>query len=234
MIQSQKSLALWWGSILGCGNERVICLFCFNTDQCIHLQRMSEYSPSIAECVQLNIVDTEFTLKLISSKQPVYTQWLDATIHIHILDLQYCVCMYYHLHLGALLHRKFWSTAIHTIWVRDDMAGSHYRAFGRQFAAYRLSQQFLVYIAQLLRFSISSSFSSISMTYHKQFQISQPCAWGLCGERCGWIHWWMWHDGRRLDRFVMITDCSFYDMYDITHLHFVSIFRHEYSFCLVT
>jgi len=36
----------------------------------------------------------------------------------------------------------------------------------------------------------------------------------------------MGHEGRRSGRFVMSTDCSFYDMDDMTHLNFVSIFRH--------
>jgi hypothetical protein len=73
---------------------------------------------------------------------------------------------------------------------------------------------------------LSSSFSSISMTYHKQFQISQPCAPDLCGKLCSWIHGWIQHDGCHSYRFVIRTDRSFYDTYDITHLNFVSIFRY--------
>jgi hypothetical protein len=34
------------------------------------------------------------------------------------------------------------------------------------------------------------------MMYHKQFQISQPCAPGLCGDLCSWIHEGIQHDGR--------------------------------------
>jgi len=84
----------------------------------------------------------------------------------------------------------------------------------------------LVNIARLPHHSLSSSFSSISMTYHKQFQISQPCAPGLCGKLCSWIHGWIWHDSCGIDWFVMRTDRSSYDTYDITHLNFVSTFRH--------
>jgi len=36
----------------------------------------------------------------------------------------------------------------------------------------------------------------------------------------------MQHDGRHSDRFVLGTDLSFYDLYDITHLYFVSLFHH--------
>ena len=46
-------------------------------------------------------------------------------------------------------------------------------------------------IARLSHDSLSSSFTSLSMTYHMQFQISQPCAPGLCGELCSWLHGWM-------------------------------------------
>jgi hypothetical protein len=66
----------------------------------------------------------------------------------------------------------------------------------------------------------------ISMMYHKQFQISQPCAPGLCRELCSWIHGWIQHNGCHSDWFIMCTDCSFHDTYDITHLNFVSTFRH--------
>jgi len=52
------------------------------------------------------------------------------------------------------------------------------------------------------------------------------CAPGLCGELCSWIHGWIQDDGCRSDRFGVRTDHSFFDTYDITHLNFVSIFRH--------
>jgi hypothetical protein len=71
------------------------------------------------------------------------------------------------------------------------------------------------------------------MTHNKQFQISERCAWGLCGDLCSWKHGWMWHDGRRSDRLVLSNDRSFYDTYDITHLTFVNIFCHSYSFYFV-
>jgi len=127
----------------------------------------------IAECVWLKIVHTLLTLRLISSKQPLYTQYFYATNHILIIDLQYCVCMYYHLHPGGLLPLNFWSTTIYTIWVRNGVAQSHSRDFGRQLMACRSFHYFLVNIARLPHHSSSSFFSSISMTYHKQFQISQ-------------------------------------------------------------
>jgi len=71
------------------------------------------------------------------------------------------------------------------------------------------------------------------MTYHKQFQISQPSAPGLYSELCSWIHGWIQHDGCPSDWFVMRTDRSFHDTYDITHPNFVSTFHHTYCFCIV-
>jgi len=146
--------------------------------------------------------------------------------HIHIFDIQYCVCMYYCLHPGVLLPLTFWSTAIYAIWVWNDVALLHSRAVGRQWTSCRSFHSFWVNIARLPHPSLSSSFSSISMTYHKQFQISQSCAPGLCGGLCSWIHGWMQHDGCHSDRFVWRTDRSFHDMYAITHLNYVSSFRH--------
>jgi hypothetical protein len=121
----------------GYGNECVIYPFPYNADQYIHFGRMWQCSPFIAECVRLKIVDTRLTLTSITSKRPLCTQWLNATNHIHIIDIQYCICMNYSLHPRVLLPFNFWSTAIHAIWVRDGVALSHSCAFGRQFTACR-------------------------------------------------------------------------------------------------
>jgi len=142
--------------------------------------------------------------------------------------------MYYRLHPVVLLPLNFWSTAIYVIWERNDVALSHSCAFSRQLTACRSFRYFLANIARLPHHCLSSFFSSISMTYHKQFQISQPCARSLCGELCSWLYGWIRNDGCRSDRFVMHTDRSSDDPYDITHWNFVSTFRHEYCFCFVT
>ena len=146
--------------------------------------------------------------------------------HMHIFDIHDGVCMYYRLHPAVLLPLNFWSTAIYALWGGKNFAQSHSRTFGWQFVACKSFHQFCVMIAQLPHHFLSSSFSLISMTYHKQFQISQSCAPGLCGELCSWIHEWIRHDGCRSDRFVMRTDRSSYDTYDIPHLNFVSTFLH--------
>jgi hypothetical protein len=56
----------------------------------------------IGDYVSLKIVHSLFTLTLISSKQPSYTQLLFRMNRI-INDIQLCVSGYYHLHPDALL-----------------------------------------------------------------------------------------------------------------------------------
>ena len=140
MMQGPKLFTLHWCSFLGCGNKPVISLFHYNAHQYIHFASMWQCHPLIAECVRLNIIDTLLTLTLITSKQPLYTQQLYAMYHIHIIDIQYWVCMWYCLHPGVLLPLNFWSTAIHTIWGRDEVAFTHSHAFGQQFAPCRSLQ----------------------------------------------------------------------------------------------
>jgi len=146
--------------------------------------------------------------------------------HIRIIDNWYCVYMYYRLHPGVLLPLNFCSTDIHTIWVIDDVALSHSRAFGWQCMVRRSFYYVLVNIPWLPHLFLSSSFSSISMMHHKQCQITDPCAWAMYGELCSWIYGWTRYDGCYSARFVMSTDCSFCDTYDITHFNFMSIFCH--------
>jgi hypothetical protein len=146
--------------------------------------------------------------------------------HILSLHIDYCVYMYYRFHLGVLLPLNFWSTAMYAIWVRNDVALSHFCAFEQQLTACRSFHSFLVYIGRLPPHSLSSSFSSISMMYQKQFQISPWCAVHVCGKWYGWIHWWMQHDDCHSNLLVRRTDNSFYNMYDITPLKSVSTFRH--------
>jgi len=73
---------------------------------------------------------------------------------------------------------------------------------------------------------MSSSFSAISMTYHNEFPKSQPCEPGVYGELGSWMEESMQHDSHHSDKFVLSTDRSFYNWYDITHLNFVSKFWH--------
>jgi len=208
-MQGQISFTLQWCSFLGWGNERVIWLFGYNANRSIHFGRMWQCSLLIAECVRLKIVDALLTLTLLTSKQPSYIQWLYAINRLFIIDIQYCVCGYYHLHPGSLLPLNFWSTSIHIFWVRDDVAPSQLCAFRWQFTAWRSFHMFSVNIARLPHIASCSSFSSISLTYHKRFQISQPCAPGLCGELCSRPRGWIQLDRRHSVRFILGTDPCF-------------------------
>ena len=163
----------------------------------------------------INHIEAAFVHPIIVRNDP-YTHYWHPILRLHLLSFA----------SRSFITSQFLMSASHVIWVRNDVDQSHSRAFGREFTACRTCHSFVVNIARLAHLSLSSSFSSISKTYHTRFQISQPCARGLCGELCSWIHGWMQHDGRRSDWFVLSTDRSFYDTYDITYLNFVSIFRH--------
>jgi len=226
MTQCQKLLMLCGPSCLGCGNIHVVDLFHHNVDKYIQLGRMRQCSPLIAKFVKLRIVDALLTLTLIWLKQPSFTKSVDPTNRIHNTDIQHCVCKYYHSHPGALLPLNFWSTAVHTIWVRHDIARSYSSAFCQQFTACRSVHYFLVNIARLSHLSSRSFFFSISMTCCKQFQLSQWCAQDLWVDLCSWIHGWMQHDSCHVDRFIMSTDHTLYDTYIITYLNVGSIFHH--------
>jgi len=113
-----------------------------------------------------SIVDTLLTLTLITSKLPLYTQLLYATNHIRIFEIQYYVCMYYRLHPGVLLTLNFWSTAIYTIWLRNDVAYYILRSF----------HKFLVNTVRLPNHSLSMVHSTLA---HAQtnYHISQFGHW---------------------------------------------------------
>jgi len=136
-MQGLKSLTLCWRWFLGWVNDCVMCLFRYNAEQYIHSYGMWQCSPLIVECVRAKIVDALLTLTLITSKQPSYTEYLDPMNSILIIDIQFCVSKYYHLHPGTLWPLNFWLTTFHIIWVRDNMALSQSCAFGRQFNACR-------------------------------------------------------------------------------------------------
>jgi len=145
------------------------------------------------------------------------------TLETHHRHLKVCL-KYYRLHLAALRPLNFWSTTIYVVWVRDEVAQSHSCEFGWQFTACRSFHYVVIHVAWLHHLFSSSSSSSIVMTYHEEFYISQPCAPGLCGELWSLMSAQMPHDGHHSERFIVSTDCSFYDLYDITDLNFVITF----------
>jgi hypothetical protein len=145
---------------------------------------------------------------------------------IMIIDNQWIVSMYDHLHPEPWWPLNFRTTTIHDIWVIDEVASVSSSAFGRQFTVCWFLCLFWINIARLPQLSWSSSFFLISLTYHKQFAKSQPCAPGLSREWYSWTHGSMQHDSCHTDRFVLHIDRSFYNSCDITHLSFISQFHH--------
>ena len=111
-----------------------------------------------------------------NDKQPLYTQSLYATNRILIIDIRYCVSNYVRLDPEAFWPLDFWSISLHVMWLRDDVALSHSCTFSRQLMACRSFHQLLINIARLPHLSSSSSFSSISVMYHKQLST----IWTMC------------------------------------------------------
>jgi len=227
-MQRQQSLALCWCSFVGRGNEHINCLFGYNGDQYICFGVMWHYSSLIVEWERLKIVDAPLTIIFgwANNKQPSYSQSLYATNCIHVVHIQYCISNYFCLHPEAFWPLDFWSISMHVMSVRDDVALLHSCAFGQQLMACRSFYQFLINIAQLSHLSSSSSFSSICMTYHKQLStIRTMCTRSV--RRVTWLDLWIiQRDSRHAHRFILSTDRSLYDSYDITHLIIVSILCH--------
>jgi len=141
-----------------------------------------------------------------------------------IIDIQYNISMPNHLHPKSLRPFSFCATTMHVIWVMNTGGPSRFSAFGWQFTAYRCIHYWLTNMARLPDLSVTSSSCSISMTYHRQFSKSSPCATALSGELCSWMKGLMRHGGSHSSGFTLRIDHSFFDSYDITDLHFVSKF----------
>jgi len=137
-VKKSTLLMLRWRSFWEWGNECVVCLLHYIADQYIYFRWMLQCGSQIAESLRLKIVDTRLTLRLMISKQPLYTQHLDPMNCILILEIQHCISTHYLLHPEALWPLDFWSTSINDDWVRDDVTLPHSCAFNWQFTAYRL------------------------------------------------------------------------------------------------
>jgi len=147
-------------------------------------------------------------------------------MYIEIIDSQPFFCRYYFLHPDPLSPLTIWFTTCCVIWAINDVVTSRSSASGRQLAACRPGHWFLINISWLFHHSWSSSFSSISMSYHKRFSKSRPCGPRLSGEFCISMPGWMQQDGCHAYRFVLPFDRSFYDSYDIIDLKVVGKFSH--------
>jgi len=138
-------------------------------------------------------------------------------MHIVIIESQYIVSMYNHLHPKASTPPCFWATTTQDIWEMNDVVSSCHSRFGWQLTAYTSIHWFWIYIALRLHLSLYSSFSPLSMTYHKQWSKSETMCttaerrvmqldtrinapWRLSFIRVHIAHWpllfWLvWHHG---------------------------------------
>jgi len=192
--EAQKPLTHHWRSFPGWGNEHVTFLFTYINGQYNHFGRMWQCSPLIADNVRPKIVEAPLTLTSMTYKQSLDAQQLDAKMHAVVVGRQWIVSMYKYSLRKASKPLNFSSTTTHITWVINDVALSGYSTFSWQFTACRSKHHCLINIARLPHLSSSSSFSVISMTYHKQFSKCQPSAPGLCRELCCWMHNQMQHD----------------------------------------
>jgi len=138
------------------------------------------------------------------------------------------------LYPKALWHLNVWSTDAHDLQAMNNIPLSHSSAFSWQFAACRFIHSFFINIAPLPHFVLCSSFSLISMTYHKQFSKCSLCAPGLNAEWRSWMYGWMQHDGGHSYRFTLRIDRSFSDWYAISDSNFVSKFCLQFRLRVLT
>jgi len=163
----------------------------------------------------INHIETAFIHTSISCNEP-YTHYWHPILHLYVFSFasRSFVTSQFLINCYPRYLSEIWRGILHSCPLAGNLRHVDHIPI------------FLVHMARLPDLSSSSSFSWISMMHHKQFQIFQPCARGLCGELCSWIHGWMLHDSRHSGRFFMSTDRSFYDTYEITHVNLVSISHH--------
>jgi len=154
-------------------------------------------------------------------------------IHTVFFGSLYTLSMNYHLNPKSSILHSFWATTIHVICTMNDVCPWHCNAFGWHFTAWKSMTLFSIYIARRPDSSGVSSFSSISMTYCKQFSIVWTCAGGLSRELCSWLHGLMQTDSCLSSGFWMCFDRSFHKLYDITDLNFVDKFCLKFRFCFM-
>jgi hypothetical protein len=145
---------------------------------------------------------------------------------IIIIDNHWIISMYDHLYPEPLWLHNFSTTTIPVIWVMDDAACAHSHSFSQQFTVCWCLCSLLINIGRLPYLFRSSSFSSIFIMYYKQYSKSQPSSLGQSGQLCSWTQGCMQYASDHTDRFGLRTDHSINDSCGITHLNFVSQFRH--------
>jgi len=126
-----------------------------------------------------------------------------------------------YLHPHCSISVNFWTHARQVKEVLKEIGISQCSASTWQRSACRFVHWFSIYTPWLPHLSWSSSFSPISMTYHKQFSKSRQCAPGLCREWSSLLNDWMQHDSCNSSQLVWCFEHPINHSYDITHLDLV-------------
>jgi len=127
-------------------------------------------------------------LTVVTSKQPLYPHSSSGMNFTLSITIHHCVEELNHLHPRALLPLMFWSPSIHFVSARKGVVLSQSSPFGPQFMACWSFYYFLGHIAQLPLPCSSSSFPSISMTYHNIFDLETAHDWETDHPRVLFIH----------------------------------------------
>jgi len=168
-LQGQKSSTVHWCSFSDWGCYRVAVCFHYEGWEYIDYAYQRANRFPIKLLTSPKIVDAPETLSIHMSYNSLYGQWFCTNNHIVIIDSQFIIFLNTELHPKALWRLNVWSTDAHDLWAMDNIALSHSSAFSWQFTACRSIHSFLINIAKLPHFALCSSFSSIFLTYHKQF-----------------------------------------------------------------
>jgi len=155
-------------------------------------------------------------------------------MHTVIIDNQYTISMYSHFHPKASRTFSYYATTMYVMCTINIFGPSHFSVFGQQYTLSNSIHLFLIYIAHLPQYCLSSSCSSTSITYIKQYSISRPCAAALSGDLCLELHGLMRNDGCHLSEFWSCIDHSFYKSYYITDLKFVCKLHLKFKFCFLS
>jgi hypothetical protein len=137
-------------------------------------------------------------------------------MHTVIIYNHYIALMYNYWNRKASRPHRVRAITLHIIWAMINAGPLHFSTFAQQLTASRFIYKFVIYMSPLSHLSVSSSLSILPMMYHTQLSKSKPCAAGLNGELCGWMHGVIQDDSYHWSGFSLDIDCSFYDYYDMT------------------
>ena len=82
-------------------------------------------------------IDAHFWTHLRDLLTVIGCSTISHKMHTAPIGSQYTVSMNWYLNPRSSRHLSFWATTIHGIYMINEVAASHFNAFGRQFTAYK-------------------------------------------------------------------------------------------------